>query len=267
MGIWFGAVESLSVFGANICGHILGVVIPTNKSLYLHCILTHPDIFVGGLMVIQQGQPENHRINKMLIFQLPDRKYFSLRYFLYGKGEYMKKIFAGAILTFTVTSAATASIISRGFFDEAIQKYALKTDVGDISALETKIGTLPTGNIQWLCEYENHGLGGGECVPTNISLPTDIGGLISLLYSNEDGAPSVTNLLDIILNGFNNGGDEFMGIESLTRGYQGLVMDIYNISLPTDIDDGQYVLTAKKIDGDITYTWVKMDLTNEEQNK
>ena len=48
MGIWFGGVESLSVFGANICGHILGVVIPTNKSLYLHCILTHLDIFLSG---------------------------------------------------------------------------------------------------------------------------------------------------------------------------------------------------------------------------
>ena len=165
----------------------------------------------------------------------------------------MKKIFAGAILTFTVTSAATASIISRGFFDEARQKYALKTDIGDISALETKIGTLPTGNIQWLCEYKNHGLGGEECVPTNISLPTDIGGLISLLYSNEDGAPSVTNLLDIILNGVERDGYSYSGIESLTSKYEVLAMNIRNISLPTDTDDGQYVLTAKKIDGDITY--------------
>ena len=32
MGIWFGAVESLGLPGANICEHILSVVIPTNNS-------------------------------------------------------------------------------------------------------------------------------------------------------------------------------------------------------------------------------------------
>ena len=54
MGIGFGAVLGLINPGANICGHILSVVIPTNKSLYLHCILIRPDINVGGLFGIQQ---------------------------------------------------------------------------------------------------------------------------------------------------------------------------------------------------------------------
>ncbi|MFQ6744797.1 MAG: hypothetical protein ACLRFN_02350, partial [Alphaproteobacteria bacterium] len=35
--------------------------------------------------------------------------------------------------------------------------------------------------------------------------------------------------------------------------------------LPSTSDDGQYVLSAKKVGDTITYTWVKMDLTNEEQ--
>ena len=35
--------------------------------------------------------------------------------------------------------------------------------------------------------------------------------------------------------------------------------------LPADSDDGQYVLSAKKVGGTITYTWVKMDLTDAEK--
>lgn len=35
--------------------------------------------------------------------------------------------------------------------------------------------------------------------------------------------------------------------------------------LPSNSDDGQYVLSAKKVGGTITYTWVKMDLTKSEQ--
>ena len=35
--------------------------------------------------------------------------------------------------------------------------------------------------------------------------------------------------------------------------------------LPSSSDDGQYVLSAKKVGDTITYTWVKMDLTSEEQ--
>ncbi len=35
--------------------------------------------------------------------------------------------------------------------------------------------------------------------------------------------------------------------------------------LPADSDDGQYVLSAKKVGDTITYTWVKMDLTDAEK--
>ncbi len=35
--------------------------------------------------------------------------------------------------------------------------------------------------------------------------------------------------------------------------------------LPSTSDDGQYVLSAKKVGDTITYTWVRMDLTSEEQ--
>ena len=43
--------------------------------------------------------------------------------------------------------------------------------------------------------------------------------------------------------------------------------DIDAKSLPSTSADGQYVLTAKKVGETISYTWVKMDLTNEEQSQ
>ena len=55
MGIGFGAVESLGLPGANICEHILSVVIPTKYSLYLHCILIHPDKFSRGAVRYTTG--------------------------------------------------------------------------------------------------------------------------------------------------------------------------------------------------------------------
>ncbi len=49
--------------GANICEHILGVVIPANCFLYLHCNFIYPDcIWSGGRQFIQQGfsqKPQN----------------------------------------------------------------------------------------------------------------------------------------------------------------------------------------------------------------
>ncbi len=75
MGIWFGAVVGLIISGANICEHILGVVIPTNYFPYLHCILIHPDVFlVGGLSAIQQVfSPKADRVIEIMIYELPDR--------------------------------------------------------------------------------------------------------------------------------------------------------------------------------------------------
>ncbi len=258
----------------------------------------------------------------------------------------MKKFFVGAILTFAVASGAGASIISRGFFDEAMNNYALKTDIGGISALETKIGTMPTGTIEWLCDARDTML--HNCLTTPVALPSDIGGMLSMLFSNEKGVPSITNLLDMMINGGFYGIDEFDGLNTLTSrlnelehdfivgwtvrvGYYDFDNDIpykselFNTfsfdnidsymstmmahsyfdasfpglagvtdkllngwtnsenetylgikeinnkvkatELPNNTDDGQYVLTAKKVNGTVRYTWVKMDLTSAEQNQ
>ena len=65
MGIWFGAVESLIISGANICEHILSVVIPTTKSLYLHCILIHPDKFSRGAVRYTTGEFHQRRTESL----------------------------------------------------------------------------------------------------------------------------------------------------------------------------------------------------------
>lgn len=253
------------------------------------------------------------------------------------------KLFVGAIFIMSVIGGASASIISRGFFDEAMKNYALKTDVGDVAALQSKIGTLPTGTVRWLNNNIPIHCDNPEICMTDITLPTDIGGLLSLLYSDDKDAPSVTNLLDMMINGFWYGPDYIYGFYDLNvklssleehvaesqflfdkiedslpykselfntynfvEGRQDMYMVIHDsffdasfpglagvvnkllngwtnaedetylglkeintkvkaTELPSDTDDGQYVLTAKKINGNITYTWVKMDLTDSEK--
>ena len=186
------------------------------------------------------------------------------------------KLFVGAIFIMSVIGGASASIISRGFFDEAMKNYALKTDVGDVTALQSKIGTLPTGTVRWLNNYMPlHCDIPGICM-TDITLPTDIGGLLSLLYSDDKDAPSVTNLLDMMINGFLYGPDYIDGFCALNArlssledktylGLEEINTKVKATELPSDTDDGQYVLTAKKINRNITYTWVKMDLTDSEK--
>ena len=55
------------------------------------------------------------------------------------------------------------------------------------------------------------------------------------------------------------------GYDSVGAALTAMKSDIDAKNLPSTSDDGQYVLTAKKVGDTITYTWVKMDLTNEEQ--
>lgn len=176
------------------------------------------------------------------------------------------------ILCIANFGTAGASIISRDFFDEALKNYALKSDVGDFSSLQSKIGILPTGTIQWGDSDDYNGLGGGDdgldaCPKKNIALPEDIGGLLSLVYSSEKGAPSILNLLDIILNGTTYCGCELDGLIELQSRIESMSVELAQYFLPINSENGQYVLTAKKNGDEITYTWVKMDLTNEEQNE
>lgn len=168
----------------------------------------------------------------------------------------MKKILISAVFGFGMIVTANASIISRGFFDEAIAKYALKSDVGDVSSLQSKIGDFTGYNVpenMWKHTYTGHirepGLG-LLLAGYNWQAPTTISDAISVLLGSPD---DVTN------------GVLYQAFDTVCVRLRDLEGSRFGNKLPSASEDGQYVLTAKKVGDSITYTWVKMDLTSEEQ--
>lgn len=170
----------------------------------------------------------------------------------------MKKILISAVFGFGMIVTANASIISRVFFDEAIAKYALKSDVGDVSSLQSKIGDFTGYNVpenMWNYIYtggiREPGLG-AFLTGSNWQAPTTISDAISVLL----GSPG--NVTDGVLH------RAFYKVDSRFNELEG---SRFGNKLPSTSEDGQYVLTAKKVGNNITYTWVKMDLTSEEQSQ
>ena len=176
--------------------------------------------------------------------------------------------------------------------------WKLSEGVDKIGSIETKIGDLPTEIPNMVSTWTKYGF--VENPGTPIDLPDTIGGMFAMLF-NEDtsyNGLSLGNIMGKILMGFDAIGSRIEGLANLTSVYNlrgdspivtavnantakiGTVPDGYdNVgaaltamksdidakNLPSTSDDGQYVLTAKKVGDTITYTWVKMDLTNEEQ--
>ena len=152
--------------------------------------------------------------------------------------------------------------------------------------LTTMIGTLPSGNFPDFPEYEDF----FSSLRQPLTYPTSLKELITAIYGNYE--TFTRGLLDGIISGFRYDSDgdgspdapiglipNFMlananatkigdlPTEYATVGAALTAMDakITAKNLPSTSDDGQYVLTAKKVGETVTYTWVKMDLTNEEQ--
>ncbi|MBR3782144.1 MAG: hypothetical protein IKL14_02025 [Alphaproteobacteria bacterium] len=206
----------------------------------------------------------------------------------------------GAILGIVIGGApADASLISRSFLDEALTSYAtttaldLKANQSDLTDLSDKIGTLPSGifpifpGSERLFPYLNQ----------PFRYPTSLAELITALYGNSE--TGARGLLEGIIYGFpyiqygDDRPDGYIGLitnsslateakelanantakigdlptEYTTVGAALTAMDakIDARELPSTSADGQYVLSAKKVGDTITYTWVKMDLTSEEQ--
>lgn len=170
----------------------------------------------------------------------------------------MKKILISAVFGFGMIITANASIISRGFFDEAIAKYALKSDVGDVSSLQSKIGDFTGYNVpanMWNYTYTGSirepGLG-TFLTGRNWQAPTTISDAISVLLGSPD------DVTDGVL---------YWAFYKVDSRFNDLEGSRFGNKLPSTSEDGQYVLTAKKVGNNITYTWVKMDLTSEEQSQ
>ena len=180
-----------------------------------------------------------------------------------------------------------------------LPNYELAKNANDLANANTaKIGTLPTEIPNTSPIWVQYGFAE---MGTPIDLPDTIGGMFAMLF-NDDGPynePSLASIMTRILMGFSTSSNaRIQGLSSLTSVYKltgdspivtavnantakigtlpteyatvgaaltAMKSDIDAKNLPSTSDDGQYVLTAKKVGDTITYTWVKMDLTNEEQ--
>ena len=186
----------------------------------------------------------------------------------------------GAILGGLAVGGANASIISRGFLNETLTKYALKTETEGLSTLQNTYKLYD--NIDGLF-YNSFSMGG--YMPANLTVS-------EYIYQSATNAqfPGLYGVAMLLLNGFSNDNgadnlryDGIFGLNNsiktitnkmgqLPSGYSTVGMALSAMDakivakdLPADSDDGQYVLSAKKVGGTITYTWVKMDLTDAEK--
>lgn len=206
----------------------------------------------------------------------------------------MKKILVSTIFSLTIFGAATASIISRGFFDEQIGKYATldllnsKANQSDITNLSNKIGSL---------SYERLDDDFGVSEVANIIVNSN------LIYNRLSGFDfnSVTDgfahfintyLFDIwyaLHNGYDLYGNDspVMGLSALTNavnkigavpdGYTNLADALTAVKITADTakqlaeqaipnvlnesSNGKYVLTAEKVGDTATYKWEIIDRT------
>ena len=140
----------------------------------------------------------------------------------------MRKILFGVFFLAVTIRYADASIVSSGFLDEMLENYVTKTaldlkaDKADLIALETKVGTLPTGFDLW------GALNGFFDNPDEFPLPSDVGGILSWLFSTDTSVPSLNGIVDKITYGYVDDGG--MSIDNRVNGLKYLNEALYGLS-------------------------------------
>lgn len=204
-----------------------------------------------------------------------------------------------------IANCADASIVSRGFLDEALTNYAtnisldLKADTADLTALSDIIGTLPTTVI------------GIEGHVTDYVLPNNIGEQLNLIFNGtyQDRDHIVYGLNDLYDNILDLRDKDFKIMEYLLEGHRGPIsgewkewrgltemdadiknntakigtlpdgyesvgaaLTAMNAKIDGKISDlsatatnGKYVLTAFKVGDQTTYAWELIDRSESEE--
>ena len=192
----------------------------------------------------------------------------------------MNKILIGTIFALTVAHTASASIISRGFFDEKMADYAKSSDLTELS---NSIGQMLPSSIPVPPNFIEV-----FATPPEIQIPKTITGLISNIIFAETGFPSIHQLSDILLHGSGlSDGSRMYGLPQITTevdkigtvpdGYTNLGDALAAVKITADTakrlaeqaipnvlnesSNGKYVLTAEKIGDTATYKWEIIDRT------
>ena len=147
----------------------------------------------------------------------------------------MKKFLFSTILGISVTGAATASIVSRGFFEEAMENYAtntaldLKANQSDLTALSNKIGTLPSAIYPSAWTAIPYYSEQGEIMPGDgIPLPPTLGEQLTSILNSGPNSP-IDRMFRVMIGagtfyavgntdpGSSNRETEFLGLNPLTQ--------------------------------------------------
>lgn len=207
----------------------------------------------------------------------------------------MKKILVSTIFSLTIFGAATASIISRGFFDEQIGKYATldllnsKANQSDITNLSNKIGSLSYERLDdidfitsgvdsiivnsnfifnRLYEFDFNSVTDGFSYFINTYL-FDIWYALHNgydLYRNDSpvmGLPALTNAVNkigAVPDGYTNLADALAAVK-ITADTAKQLAEQAIPNVLNESSNGKYVLTAEKVGDTATYKWEIIDRT------
>ena len=234
VGIWFGAVVGLRN-PVQIYVNIYWVsLFRQTVSCICTVILFTLTMFGRGADGYTTGiYPKSHRISDFLIYELPDRIGFSLRFFSLTKGTKgatkMKRLLTagifGTILGIVGTGTANASIVSSGFLDEKLTEMTnattlqldTKANQKDLTALNDIVGkenwhivlNLKNKDFPHLSELFP------DLAPDKGMSFTDIQ---SYIYDNltYTGGPNLAGVTDKFLHGWTNSdGETYLGLKDI----------------------------------------------------
>lgn len=213
----------------------------------------------------------------------------------------MNKYLMGIIIGLGTIGTTHASIVSRGFLEEALTNYAtstaldLKADKADLMTVSDTIEEWNNivararnldycSNMNWDSIVVNGEIVFDSCYDTN-----NVSDLIKRFvpYMGQSGGNWFIQLLELSTNGYTKGSDQIKGLETLTSdiedlsikigtlpdGYEtvGAALTAMNAKIDGKISDlsatatnGKYVLTAVKVGDQTTYAWELIDRSESE---
>ena len=213
----------------------------------------------------------------------------------------MNKYLLGVLIGLGTISTTYASIVSRGFLEEALTNYAtstaldLKADKADLMTVSDTIeewnniadagGGLDFCGVMTLSDIVVN----GETIFSSCYDTYNVSDLIKRFvpYMGQSGGNWFIQLLELSTNGYTKGSDQIKGLETLTSdiedlnikigtlpdGYEtvGAALSAINAKVDNKIENlsetasaGKYVLTAVRVGDQTTYAWELIDRSESE---
>ena len=200
--------------------------------------------------------------------------------------KYLSTGLFGTILGLAVGTPADASLVSRGFLDEALENYAtttaldLKADNADLTNLSNKIGELP--DIDWDLIRGSPGTLFYRIDIDSDNIPSNLSDIISLLFNDilpkiidrsliGNSQVNIKGLRDLTqeVNKIGTLPTEYATVGAALTAIKGIAEDAKAAALAaipdpkTEGSTGKFVLTVDIVGDNATYRWEKIDREGE----